>query len=490
MSAPLGPPPSWPLRPPVGPPPDPSHQVESRRASADQQVYADQQAAAGQHAHADRPTYEVQGLRVELGGNRVLDGVDLSIRQSDFLGILGPNGSGKTTLLRVLTGALKPTAGSVSLLGRPLTGYKPVELARIVGVVPQQFSLDFGFTVEEMVAMGRYAHGTASTRARGAPAARAARGTGSEDIRRAAAADGEAVAAALEATSLAGLAGRPVTQLSGGERQRALIAQTLAQETPVLLLDEPLNNLDLNHQLEIMQLLGRLHVAGKAIAIVLHDLNIAAQYCQELVLLDRGRVAARGEPAAVLNPNLIMEVFRVRVAVHTQGSRPYVTPLWSQPKQVSQAARRLRVHVIAGGGAASELIEQLVLQGFTPSVGIVSVFDSDYATAHRYELEVVSAPPFQAFPREAIEELEALASEAHVIVVAPVFFGPGNLELLRVAIRAAQAGQRVVVINQPPIDQRDLSEGEATALVHDLLEQGAPQATGAADAVRYLRDLD
>jgi iron complex transport system ATP-binding protein len=103
---------------------------------------------------------------VELGGNRVLDGVDLSIRQSDFLGILGPNGSGKTTLLRVLTGALKPTAGSVSLLGRPLTGYKPVELARIVGVVPQQFSLDFGFTVEEMVAMGRYAHGTASTRAR------------------------------------------------------------------------------------------------------------------------------------------------------------------------------------------------------------------------------------------------------------------------------------------------------------------------------------
>jgi iron complex transport system ATP-binding protein len=231
-------------------------------------------------------------------------------------------------------------------------------------------------------------------------------------------------------------------------------------------------------------------VAGKTIAVVLHDLNIAAQYCQELVLLDRGRVAARGEPAAILDPTLIMEVFRVRVAVHTQGSRPYITPLWSQPKQASQAARSLRVHVIAGGGAASELIEQLVLQGFTPSVGIVSVFDSDYATAHRYELEVVSAPPFQAFPEQAIEEVEALARDAHVIVVAPVFFGPGNLELLRVAIRAAQAGQRVVVMNQPPIGQRDLSEGEATALMHDLLEQGAPQATGAADAVRYLRDLD
>lgn len=448
-------------------------------------VPVDHQRGLPPGASADSPTYAVRDLRVDLGTNRVLESVNLEIRRSDFLGILGPNGSGKTTLLRVLSGALKPAAGTVSLFGRPLRDFKPVELARMVGVVPQQFSLDFGFTVEEMVAMGRYAHGTAPARFRRTAEVGPAGREGP-----AAAADGEAVAAALEATSLAGLAGRPVTQLSGGERQRALIAQTLAQETPVLLLDEPLNNLDLNHQLEIMQLLGRLHAAGKTIALVLHDLNIAAQYCQELVLLDHGKVAARGEPADILDPRLILEVFRVRVAVHTQGNRPYITPLWSQPKQAARDARRLRIHVMAGGGAASELLEELVLQGFTPSVGIVSVFDSDYATAHRYELEVVSAPPFQAFPREAIEELEALARDAHVIVVAPVFFGPGNLELLRVAIRAAQAGQRVVVMNQPPIDQRDLSEGEATALMHDLLEQGAPQATGAADAVRYLRDLD
>ena len=137
-------------------------------------------------------------------------------------------------------------------------------------MVPQQFDLDFGFTVEEMVAMGRYAHGGR-------------------------AADGEAVAAALEATGLVPLAGRLITELSGGERQRALIAQTLAQETPVLLLDEPLNNLDLNHQLEVMQLLVRLHAAGRTIAVVVHDLNMASQYCDELVLLDQGRVAAQGD---------------------------------------------------------------------------------------------------------------------------------------------------------------------------------------------------
>ena len=298
-----------------------------------------------------------------------------------------------------------------------------------------------------------------------------------------AAADRAAVAAALEETGLSPLAGRVVTQLSGGERQRALIAQTLAQETGILLLDEPLNNLDLNHQLEIMQLLRRLHADGRTICVVLHDLNMAAQYCDELVLLDRGRLAARGEPMDILDPRVILDVFRVRVAVHRQGQRPYITPLWTRSQEVPLAGRRTRVHVIAGGGAASELIEELVLQGFAPTVGIVSVFDTDYATAQRYELEVVSAPPFQAFPPETVEQMAAQVDDADVVVVAPVFFGPGNVEPLRVALAAAAAGKKVLLIDHPPIRERDLSEGEATALVGALLAAGAGEASDARRAV-------
>jgi iron complex transport system ATP-binding protein len=301
--------------------------------------------------------------------------------------------------------------------------------------------------------------------------------------------DAAAVAAALSETGLTDLAGRLVTQLSGGERQRALIAQTLAQETPVLLLDEPLNNLDLNHQLEIMQLLGRLHAAGRTIAVVLHDLNMAAQYCEELLLLDRGRLAARGEPTDILDPKVILEVFRVRVAVHRQGQRPYLTPLWSKSREAPLEGRRTRVHVIAGGGAASELVEELVLQGFTPTVGIVSVFDTDYATAQRYELEVVSAPPFQAFPEETIRQMEALTAEADAIVVAPVFFGQGNIEPLRVALRAAQAGKTVLLVDRPPIQERDLSGGEATSLVAELLTAGAVEVAGAAQAVGMIVEI-
>ncbi len=320
----------------------------------------------------------------------MLGPVDLAIPSGAFVGILGPNGSGKTTLLRALSGALRPTAGEVLLEGRPVGQYRTGELARRLGVVPQQFTLDFSFTVEEMVAMGRYAQG-------GAADGRAAR--------RGRAADGAAVAAALEATGTTTLADRLITELSGGERQRALIAQTLAQDTPVLLLDEPLNNLDLNHQLEIMQLLERLHASGRTIVVVLHDLNMAAQYCEELVLLDQGRLAARGKAADILDPRLILEVFKVRVTVHRQGRRPYLTPMWSSTPERSRAADQPRVHVIGGGGAASALVEELVARGFTPSVGIVSIFDTDFATAQRYELEVVSAPPFEPFPEEAVQEL-------------------------------------------------------------------------------------
>jgi iron complex transport system ATP-binding protein len=324
-----------------------------------------------------------------------------------------------------------------------------------------------------MVAMGRYAH----------PLGRRGAGGGAE-------AERTAVASALEATGMTELSGRLVTQLSGGERQRALIAQTLAQETPVILLDEPLNNLDLNHQLEVMQLLGRLHSAGRTIVVVLHDLNMAAQYCDELLLLDAGRIAARGAPEEILDPRLILEVFRVRVAVHRQGRRPYLTPLWARASEREVAteagAGEKRVHVIAGGGAASVLIEELVLHGFSPTVGIVSVFDTDYATAQRYELEVIAAPPFQPFPQEAVEQLRAHLNAADVVFVAPVFFGPGNLEPLVATLAAAQAGKEVLLVDSPPIEQRDLSEGRATELVGQLLAAGAGRFTDVRQAVEAL----
>lgn len=421
----------------------------------------------------DAAVYSIRQLTVAFGNRCVLGPLDLQIPRGSFLGIAGPNGSGKTTLLRALTGELSPSSGEVLLEGRPVSRYHPAELARIVGVVPQEFSLDFAFTVEETVGMGRYPH---ATRARTA---------GAPGLTGAVAADGpgDPVAAALEATGMASFAERLVTELSGGERQRALIAQTLAQETPVLLLDEPLNNLDINHQLEVMQLLRRLHGAGKTIAVVLHDLNMAAQYCDGITLLDQGRLAAQGTPGDILDPRTILEVFKVRMAVHREGPRPYLTPLWSGTAEALLAPGHAQVHVVAGGGSASEVVEELVVRGFMPTVGIVSVFDTDFVTAQRYELEVVSAPPFEPFPPEAVQEFESHAQQADVIIVAPSFFSRGNLGPLRTALRASQAGKKVIVMASPPIEERDLSGGEATLLIEELRAAGALEVGSPVQAV-------
>ncbi|HZK48622.1 MAG TPA: heme ABC transporter ATP-binding protein, partial [Thermoleophilia bacterium] len=257
-------------------------------------------------AEGKPPALEARGLCVRRSDRTLLEDVDLRVEAGAFLGILGPNGSGKTTLLRALTRAMEPSSGEVLLEGRPVSTYDRRAQARKIGVVPQTFTLDFRFTVEEVVALGRYPH-------------RAAWG-GSDDH------DDAAIPAAMAALSITDLADRPVTELSGGERQRVLIAQTLAQETPILLLDEPLNNLDLNHQLEVMQVLARLNAEGRTVVVVVHDINMAAQYCAELLLLRGGRVAAHGTPDQLLTPETLLEVFSTRVAVHRQGGRPYVTP--------------------------------------------------------------------------------------------------------------------------------------------------------------------
>jgi iron complex transport system ATP-binding protein len=235
-----------------------------------------------------------------------------------------------------------------------------------------------------------------------------------------------------------------------------------------------------------MQLLSTLHSAGRTIVVVLHDLNMAAQYCERLLLLDQGRLAAEGTPTDILDPRTILEVFRVRVTVHRQGRRPYLTPVWSGTPERSTGVGQPRVHVIGGGGAASGLVEELVARGFAPSVGIVSVFDTDFATAQRYELEVVSAPPFESFPEEAVQELESLIERAQVVVVAPLFFGRGNLAPLRTALQAARKGKKVIVIAQSSLAERDLSGGEATALMADLLAAGALEVADSTQAAERI----
>jgi ABC-type cobalamin/Fe3+-siderophores transport system ATPase subunit len=238
------------------------------------------------------------------GRRYVLDRVSVSIERGDLVGILGPNGSGKTTLLKILGGAIRPYAGSVTLDGRPIADWTRRDIARRIAVVPQDTHAAFDFTVFDIVLMGRFPH-------LGAFALE-----GPEDL---------AIARrALHATGTADLAERAFSTLSGGEKQRVVIASALAQGSPLLLLDEPTASLDIGHQLDVEALLQRLNTeTGVTMILSTHDLNLAATLCRRLVLLREGRVLAAGATEDVLTSAAVRTLYGVDADVqrHPQSGR-------------------------------------------------------------------------------------------------------------------------------------------------------------------------
>jgi ABC-type cobalamin/Fe3+-siderophores transport system ATPase subunit len=232
-----------------------------------------------------------------------LRGLDVVVRPGERIALVGPNGAGKSTLLRVVSGLLRPTRGEALLDGTPIHTLTRAEVARRIAVVPQQVSLPFAMRVDELVTLGRIPH--------------------EDPLRGLRPRDRVAVARAIERVGVGALAHRDVRELSLGERQLALLATALAQETPLLLLDEPTVHLDLRHQVAAMELLATLPDAeGTTILAVLHDLHLAAHFFPRIVVLDAGRVVADGRPPQVLTARLVRDVFGVDpdvVRLHVGG---------------------------------------------------------------------------------------------------------------------------------------------------------------------------
>ena len=234
------------------------------------------------------------------GRDRTLTGVSLEARGGEVLGLLGPNGSGKSTLIRLMCGALRPRRGEVLLDSAPVSSLRPRALARALSLVPQSATPPEGFTALDVVMMGRHAY---------IPR------LGRESDR-----DVAIARAAMERTGVGALSEREARSLSGGEWHRAL-----AQETGVLLLDEPVANLDIRYQLEILRLLRTLAGEGRAVVLVMHDIDLAARFCDRLAVLRKGRLYADGSPAAVLTPALLREVYGVSGVVQ-RDPYPHFVP--------------------------------------------------------------------------------------------------------------------------------------------------------------------
>lgn len=223
------------------------------------------------------------------GRRRILDDICLDAGRGEVLGIVGPNGAGKTALLRSAAGLVRDVTGEVELGGAASRGLVAAERARLMAYLPQAAEAAWPISVESAVALGRIAHRQRAD----------------------AAADAAAVATALARTGIADLARRRLDTLSGGERALALLARALAVEAPVLLLDEPCAALDPRHQIAAMTLFRRLAADGICVCVVLHDLSLAARFCDRVAVLDRGRLIASGPPASVLDEALLSGVYGI-----------------------------------------------------------------------------------------------------------------------------------------------------------------------------------
>ena len=388
----------------------------------------------------------MEGVDLGYGARTILSDISLKINSGQIVGIIGPNGSGKSTILKALCGLLRPNAGRVSLDGSDLAHISRESVARQIGVVPQAPLLPESFTVLETVLMGRYPHlGLLHSESK-------------KDL--------DIACRAMERTNVQSLAHRRVGQISGGERQRVLIARVLAQEPHFLILDEPTTHLDIQHQLEIMELVRSLADSGLGVVEAVHDVSLAGRFCDRLILLKEGHIFKEGTPQAVVTPDNIEQVFGVMAMVYGDLASGLLVVNTYLARPRSGDGRR-HIHVIGGGGSAGDIMQRLYLEGYRLTIGVLNQGDTDLSTALALGAEAIVVPPFARIDNASHWRNMELAAQADCCLVANVPFGQGNL----LNLEAAAVASRLVLVDDRPIEQRDFTGGAATALYCRLKAQ-------------------
>lgn len=378
---------------------------------------------------SDGPIVEVNDVSVTLGSVQALKGVSVAVERGEFLGVIGPNGAGKTTLLRTISGVLEPSSGTVAVEGHPMSRLSSKAGSRLVAVVPQETNLAFDFEVRDVVEMGRTPYRRRVEIESG----------GEEAI----------VERAMERTETRQFANRSIGTVSGGERQRVLLARALAQDTPVLLLDEPTASLDINHQIRTLELVKSLVEEGKTVMAPIHDLNLAAHYCDRLLLLSNGERTALGSPAAVLTESNLERAFGTDAVV---TNNPVTGSVFVMALPDGARDRTgPHVHVVGGGGAAARLLYLLAASGYQVTTGAVNEGDADLETARMLGIDALTVEPYAPIDDATAERVERTVREADLTVLADVAIGEGNVPNLE----AAAAADRLVVIEDRPLEQRN-----------------------------------
>ncbi len=385
----------------------------------------------------------VRGLEYSVNNADILKDLDFEVSRGEFVGLIGPNGAGKTTLLKCLNG-INRSRGRVEINGRNLETLSRRSIALNIALMHQDTSVSFPFSAMDIVLSGRYPH------------LPRLRGEGREDY---------AIARKyMEYTDTLGLEERPITQISGGERQRVLFARTLAQETDIILLDEPAASLDIAYEEQIFRYACELCGAGKTVIAAVHDLKAAARYCGRLILLKEGRIIADGPPEEVLTSDNLSAAYGVNALVYRNrisGRLDYYI------HGMERETTGTKVHVIGGGGSASGVIRLLFEHGCHITAGVFAHGDSDLGCAEIFGIECLSCQPFSEISEDAYEANVEKIRGAEITVLCDMPFGIQNLKNLM----AARYAQKLVIIEDTDPAGRDFTGGSAAELYGGLREK-------------------
>ena len=418
-------------------------------------------------ASAATPLLAYAAATVGYGQTVIVANADLDVRAGEIVGLVGPNGAGKSTLLRAVTGDADLLGGALALAGADASALTALERARLVGVVPQQVTAAFSVGARDFVLMGRHPHLTRFAM------------PGEHDL--------AVVDRAMTLTDTIHLAQKVTDELSGGDLQRLALAQALAQEPKLLLLDEPTSHLDLNHRLQVLDLVRQLaRDEGIGVLAVFHDLDLAARYSDRIAVVSSGAVAPAETPTRAITTATVREVFGVRavVGIDPVTGTVSVTPVLRDGAVA--AVSRGRVLVIGGSGSGALLMRRLVLAGWHVSAGALNAGDADQVLAEALGIDYSLIEPFAPMDAASAGRVAELAGTADAIVVADVPFGHGNVDNLRIAVEHAETGSPLVLLGEA--EGRDYTGGAAAKLWARALAAGAHRASDADEAARLIED--
>ena len=348
---------------------------------------------------------------VGYGEKLVLRDVSFQITKGEYVALIGSNGTGKSTLIKCVSGLLPLEGGEMQICGKDLRRLKARERARMVAVVPQSYYVDYGFTVEDIVMMGRNPY---------------------IDLRhRESKKDREIAERAMELTKTTQFRDRLYNELSGGERQRVILARAITQQPQIILLDEPTSALDLHHQIEVMELIRDLNEKEQiTVMAVLHDINLASRFCSRIVILKDGKVKADGTPQEVINRDEMEALYDMKLFVKNNPllGKPEIIPI--RVMDEIPASRPKKIHVICGEKGGVRLLEQLVNMGHHVTAGVLNQGSDDNEICDYLGIRHVEIGAFQPVrPENQAKNLE-LMRDADAVLVADIPFGEANIHNL------------------------------------------------------------